>query len=76
MVEKAKKTLKSESALSGMKEISAFVGRSEATVLEWVRKYDFPARKITGQWESSRGLIEEWRENQIRNQPKEDKKAS
>lgn len=65
MVEKAKKSLKSESALSGMKEITAFVGRSEATVLEWVRKYGFPAKKISGQWESDRTLIEKWRLRQI-----------
>lgn len=76
MAEKSKKILKNESGLSGMKEIIAFVGRSEATVLLWVREYDFPARKISGQWESDRGLIEEWRVNQIRNQPKEDRKAS
>ncbi|WP_027360415.1 MerR family transcriptional regulator [Desulforegula conservatrix] len=76
MVEKAKKKFAvSETALSGMKEITAFVGRSEATVLDWVRKYGFPAKKISGQWESDRSLIEEWRVNQIKNHPKEDKKS-
>ena len=67
MVEKAKKKFAvSETALSGMKEITSYVGRSESTVLEWVRKLGFPAKKIGGQWESDRNLIEEWRLNQIK----------
>ncbi len=72
MVEKAKKKFAvSETALSGMKEITAFVGRSEATVLDWVRKYGFPAKKISGQWESDRTLIEKWRLRQIEAQSNE-----
>lgn len=71
MVAKAKKYATSESALTGMKEITSFVGRSESTVLDWVRKYGFPAKKIGGQWESDCSLIEKWRLRQIETQSNE-----
>lgn len=51
--------------LSGMKEICNYVRRSEATVLDWIKNMDFPAKKLSGIWESDRELIDDWRRNQI-----------
>src|SRR4030042_4911362 len=56
----------SETALHGMKEISAYCRRSEATIISWIQTRDFPASKIGGGvWESDRGLIDDWRRGQI-----------
>ena len=53
---------RSENILQGMAEIRAYVNRSEATVLRWIREYGFPAQKIAGgTWESDKGLIDKWR---------------
>ena len=61
--------------LSGMKEICAYVRRSEATVLDWIRQLDFPAKKINGGiWESDTKLVNRWRENQIMSKDKKPKK--
>ena len=58
-----------------MKEICAYVRRSEATVLEWIRQLDFPATKINGGiWESDTKLVNRWRENQIMSKDKKPKK--
>jgi len=51
--------------LSGMKQITRFCNRSEATILAWIRERDFPACKITGSWESDTELIDQWRKKQI-----------
>lgn len=51
--------------LTGMKAIRAYVGRSEATVIDWVRTMGFPAKKISGVWESDTVLVDKWRRNQI-----------
>lgn len=48
-----------------MKAIRAYVGRSEATVLDWSRSQDFPARKISGVWERDTALVDVWRRKQI-----------
>ena len=48
------------SRLSGMKQITDFVGYSETTVLDWIRIYQFPACKIGGSWISESGLIDQW----------------
>ncbi len=54
-------------ALSGMKEITVYCRRSEATVLKWVRECDFPAEKIGGVgWESDSEVIDEWRKKRLR----------
>ena len=47
--------------LSGMKAISRYCNRSEATLLSWIRLMSFPAVKITGSWESDTGKIDQWR---------------
>ncbi len=47
--------------LLGMKEITLYVRRSEATVLKLIREEGFPARKVGGQWVSDTTVIVEWR---------------
>jgi hypothetical protein len=60
-----------------MKEICAYVRRSEATVLEWIRQLDFPATKINGgNWESDTKLVNRWREKQIMSKDKKPKKKA
>lgn len=56
---------KSETALSGMGEISAYFRRSEPTILHLIRTMGFPAKKIGGIWESSKNKIDQWREEQL-----------
>ncbi len=51
----------SSDALTGMKEICGYINRSEPTVLDLIRKQDFPAKKIGGVWESSKSLVDTWR---------------
>jgi predicted DNA-binding transcriptional regulator AlpA len=47
--------------LTGMKEICKYVSRSEATVLNWIRDEEFPAKKLDGIWESHTAKIDAWR---------------
>lgn len=47
--------------LTGMKEISKYVNRSQATVIRWIKNKNFPAKKIDGVWESHTGKIDDWR---------------
>jgi len=57
---------RSSTALQGMKEIGAYVNRSEATVLDWIRNLDFPANKMDGGiWESDKTAIDDWRRKMI-----------
>ncbi len=58
-------------ALTGMAEIAAYMRRSEATVLNWIRTLDFPARKIGGMWESDTALADQWRIKQVLGDGKE-----
>jgi predicted DNA-binding transcriptional regulator AlpA len=52
--------------LSGMKEISSYVKRSEATVLRWIREEGFPADKLGGLcWESDTIAIDDWRRKKL-----------
>jgi len=52
-------------ALSGMKDICKYMGRSESTMLNIIRDLDFPAKKICGIWESDTELADKWRVKQI-----------
>ncbi len=61
--------------LSGMKDISSFCNRSEATILAWIRTMGFPAVKITGSWESDTSKIDEWRVDLIEKSNNGDKKS-
>lgn len=56
---------KSELVLNGMKEICAYVGRSETTVLGWIRNSEFPAKKTkkNGVWMSNRRKVDAWLNN-------------
>ena len=48
--------------LTGMKEICTYEKKSEATILDLIRNYGYPAVKIRGKiWESDTDLIEKWR---------------
>jgi len=54
-------------ALTGMKEICQYMGRSEVTILKLIRDQDFPAQKIGGIWESDKDLVNEWLLTEIKN---------
>lgn len=52
--------------LTGMKEICNYEGKSEATMLDLIRNYGYPAKKIKGHiWESETSLAEDWRKSII-----------
>jgi predicted DNA-binding transcriptional regulator AlpA len=51
--------------LSGMKEICAYVGKSENTVIKYIKSEGFPAAKIGGEWISDEGRIDDWRLGRI-----------
>ena len=50
--------------LNGMAQICAYVNRSEATVMNWIQREDFPATKVDGVWQSNPEEIDQWRRNQ------------
>lgn len=53
-------TQRSEKILNGMKEICAFIGRSEATALKLHRENGMPIKKTTGGWTAHRDALEQW----------------
>ena len=61
----AKKDEQTGRALVGMKEICDYARRSESTVLCWIRDMEFPAKKISGIWESNTMLVDKWKIMQI-----------
>lgn len=71
-------------ALSGMNAIRDFcrsinLASSEATVIQMIREYSFPAKKLGGIWESDKELIVKWRKNYLNGDDKtekEDKKEA
>ncbi len=60
--------------LTGMKAICTYVNRSEATVLDWIRTRDFPAKKLGGIYESDTASIDVWRTERLAAQTKKDPK--
>jgi hypothetical protein len=48
-------------ALSGRKQIQAYMGRSWETLLKWRQDLAFPMAMIGDRWESDTRLIELWR---------------
>lgn len=69
MSEKANiKAAKATDVLFGMKAISGYLGRSEATVLKFSREYDdFPVKKENGSgYISSRSRLDEWFKEYLR----------
>ncbi len=63
MVKVRKKNGKREKdeILSGMKAICGYINRTEPTVLSYIKSQSFPAKKVGGIWESSKGDVDEWR---------------
>ena len=59
-------------AIEGMKAISAHEnGKSEATILKLIRQEGYPARKMLGVWSTTSKLVEEWREDRLREKLKD-----
>lgn len=52
-------------ALHGMKAICAYMGKSENTILKYIRDEGLPAAKIGGEWVSDEGRIDGWRLERI-----------
>ena len=50
-----------------MAAICKYMNRSEATILSYIRKREFPATKLADGniWESDKLLINDWRRDQI-----------
>ena len=53
-------------ALSGLKEIAAYMGRSPNTMRRLIACEDCPAVKIAGEWTSDIAMITQWRRERIR----------
>jgi len=51
--------------LTGMKQICAFVGRNKQTVEDWIRTRAFPAKKVNGIWGSDTEMIQAWWRRQL-----------
>lgn len=52
--------------LRGMKAIRAYLGgKSENTVLKYIRNEGLPASKIGGEWVSDEVCIDDWQLNRI-----------
>lgn len=47
--------------LCGMKALCAYVGKSENTVVRYIRDEGLPAAKIGGEWTSDAHRIDAWR---------------
>lgn len=52
--------------LVGMKEICAYMRRSDRTVRKLIRLHGFPAVKIEGEWVSDSELISLWLREKIK----------
>ncbi|KKN19532.1 hypothetical protein LCGC14_0944670 [marine sediment metagenome] len=57
---------RADSILQGSKEICAYIGRREDTLIKWIQQIGFPASKIGGGiWESDKQSIDAWRRKQV-----------
>lgn len=59
------RTAAQDGALQGMKEICRYMGKSEPTILRYIRQLGFPANKVNGEWVSDAALVAEWRRGLI-----------
>ena len=59
------RTAAADGALQGMKEICRYMGKSEPTILRYIRHLNFPANKVNGEWVSDAALVAEWRRKLI-----------
>jgi hypothetical protein len=57
---------RSSTVLHGLKCICAYAGKSENTLLKYIRAERFPASKIGGEWVSDRDMIDAWRLGRIK----------
>lgn len=65
-------------ALSGMTAIRDYcrsinLASSEASIIQFVKEEEFPARKLGGIWESDKEEITLWRRNRLRSDSGDDK---
>ena len=51
--------------LQGMKALCTYMGKSESTVLKYIRNEGLPAAKIGGEWVSDEGRVDAWRMSRI-----------
>lgn len=51
--------------LHGMKAICVYMGKSENTIVKYIKHEGLPAAKICGEWVSDEGRIDDWRLNRI-----------
>ncbi|MDR2726612.1 MAG: helix-turn-helix domain-containing protein [Deltaproteobacteria bacterium] len=51
--------------LHGLKAICAYIGKSENTVIKYIKSSGLPAAKIGGEWVSDEGRIDAWRLSRI-----------
>jgi len=51
--------------LHGMKEICAYVGKSEDTIRKYIRDEGFPAGKEGGGWIADKTKIDAWRLSRV-----------
>jgi predicted DNA-binding transcriptional regulator AlpA len=49
-----------------MKAICRYIGKSESTVLKYIRDEGLPAGKIGGEWISDEGRIDDWRLRRVK----------
>ena len=59
------RTAAQDGALQGMKEICRYMGKSEPTIIRYVRTMNFPAAKVNGVWVSDTALVAQWRRKLI-----------
>jgi len=59
------RTAAQDGALQGMKEICRYMGKSEPTIIRYIRYRGFPAKKVGGEWVSDAALIATWRRGLI-----------
>lgn len=56
---------KASKILTTMSEIETYTGRPGKTIKQWVEKFNFPAAKIDGRWESNTDLIDDFQKRRI-----------
>lgn len=54
-----------DSALVGLKDISAYAKVSVSTLRKLIARESFPAGKIGGGWQSDKALIDRWRLDRV-----------
>jgi len=55
--------------ITGMEDISAYLGICRDTLYAWNRTYEMPIQKIGGKWCAIPSLLDEWLKYAIHNRP-------